>query len=71
MTMRINVRTRHNVRIHLRLDVIKSQRKVIVDNNTFYEIELLDGSRLELAECIASLPVEEPKNVKIVTRIKK
>jgi len=69
--MRINVRTRHNVRIHLRLDAIKSQRKVIVANNTFYEIELLDGSRLEIAECIPSIPLEETKNFKIVTRIRK
>lgn len=70
--MRITVKTRHNVRIHLRPDTIKSQRKVNIDeHNFFYEITILDGSRLELSESIPGIPFEEPKTYKIATRIRK
>jgi len=70
--MRINVKTRHHVRIHLDKKIIKSQRRVnINESNFFYEITLLDGSRLELAEEISGIPCEEAKTYKVVTRIRR
>lgn len=58
--MRVSVKTCNNVRVHLDLDKIKSQRKIVNGIRHHYQLTLLDGKVLDVAAALDGVR-EEPE----------
>jgi len=56
--MRIAVKTCNRVRILLERESVKSQRKIIQGEHSYYQVTLNNGKTLDLAEAIEGLPEE-------------
>ncbi len=57
--MRLEVKTRQNVRVNLDLSLVTSQTKVVTRDRTFYLIHFQGGQTMEACSELPDIPLQE------------